>query len=64
MTVTKDRIGIGILSHAHGHANTYCREMLGYDDVEHMHNDTDLDNIREEKRYQRLVLRLLAKKAD
>jgi predicted dehydrogenase len=30
----KDRIGIGILSHAHGHANTYCREMLGFDDVE------------------------------
>jgi predicted dehydrogenase len=30
----KDRIGIGILSHAHGHANTYCREMVGFDDVE------------------------------
>ena len=30
----KDRIGIGILSHAHGHANTYCHEMQGFDDVE------------------------------
>ena len=24
----KDRIGIGILSHAHGHANTYCRAIV------------------------------------
>jgi predicted dehydrogenase len=30
----RDRIGIGILSHAHGHANTYCRAMLNDDDVE------------------------------
>jgi predicted dehydrogenase len=30
----KDRIGIGILSHAHGHANTYCRAMQSFDDVE------------------------------
>ena len=30
----KDRIAIGILSHAHGHANTYCHEMQGFDDVE------------------------------
>jgi predicted dehydrogenase len=30
----KDRIGIGILSHAHGHANTYCRTMQTFDDVE------------------------------
>ncbi|NQT92739.1 MAG: Gfo/Idh/MocA family oxidoreductase [Lentisphaerae bacterium] len=34
MTLAKDRVGIGILSHAHGHANVYCREMLGFDDVE------------------------------
>ena len=25
---------IGTLSHAHGHINTYCKEMLGFDDVE------------------------------
>jgi predicted dehydrogenase len=30
----KDRIGIGVLSHAHGHANTYCRVMQTFDDVE------------------------------
>jgi predicted dehydrogenase len=30
----KDRIGIGVLSHAHGHSNTYCHEMLNFDDVE------------------------------
>jgi predicted dehydrogenase len=29
-----DRIGIGILSHAHGHSNIYCRVMQGFDDIE------------------------------
>ena len=29
-----DKVGIGVLSHAHGHANTYCRVMRGFDDVE------------------------------
>lgn len=28
-----DSIGIGILSHAHGHVNTYCRGMQDFDDV-------------------------------
>ncbi|MEZ4867413.1 MAG: Gfo/Idh/MocA family oxidoreductase [Caldilineaceae bacterium] len=27
------KIGIGIISFAHGHANAYCQRMLGYDDV-------------------------------
>lgn len=29
-----NKIGIGILSHAHGHANTYCKAMQAFDDVE------------------------------
>ena len=29
-----DRVRIGVLSHAHGHSNAYCRKMLDYDDVE------------------------------
>ena len=29
-----NKVGIGILSHAHGHANTYCRAMQGFNDVE------------------------------
>jgi len=29
-----NKVGIGILSHAHGHANTYCRAMQRFDDVE------------------------------
>ena len=29
-----DRVGIGILSHAHGHSNAYCRVMRHFDDVE------------------------------
>ena len=29
-----DRVGSGVLSHAHGHSNNYCRVMLGFDDVE------------------------------
>lgn len=29
-----DRIGIGILSHAHGHSNVYCEAMQGFPDVE------------------------------
>lgn len=29
-----DKVGIGILSHAHGHANVYCDVMRGFDDVE------------------------------
>lgn len=28
-----DTIGIGILSHAHGHVNTYCRVMQDFEDV-------------------------------
>ena len=28
------KLGIGILSHAHGHANTYCQAMQDFDDVE------------------------------
>ena len=34
MTSTPDRIGIGILSHAHGHANVYCEVMRGFSEVE------------------------------
>jgi len=29
-----DRVGIGVLSHAHGHANVYCEVMQGFEDVE------------------------------
>ena len=29
-----DKVRIGVLSHAHGHSNTYCRKMLGFEDVE------------------------------
>jgi predicted dehydrogenase len=29
-----NKVGIGILSHAHGHANTYCQAMQSFDDVE------------------------------
>ena len=29
-----DRVGIGVLSHAHGHSNVYCRVMRDFDDVE------------------------------
>ena len=29
-----DRVGIGILSYAHGHANVYCQVMRGFDDVD------------------------------
>lgn len=29
-----NRVGIGILSHAHGHANVYCQVMRGFDDVD------------------------------
>lgn len=29
----KTRIGVGIISFAHGHANAYCNKMLGFDDV-------------------------------
>lgn len=31
---TPDRVGIGILSHAHGHANVYCQTMRDFPDVE------------------------------
>jgi len=34
MSQTVDRVGIGILSHAHGHSNVYCRVMRDFDDVE------------------------------
>jgi len=37
----KDRVGIGILSHAHGHSNIYCRTMQGFDDVELVANWDD-----------------------
>ena len=29
-----DKVRIGVLSHAHGHSNAYCRVMQGFDDVE------------------------------
>ena len=29
-----DKVRIGVLSHAHGHSNAYCRKMLEFDDVE------------------------------
>jgi predicted dehydrogenase len=29
-----EKVGIGVLSHAHGHVNTYCNEMKDYPDVE------------------------------
>ncbi|NLE45536.1 MAG: Gfo/Idh/MocA family oxidoreductase [Chloroflexi bacterium] len=29
-----NRVGIGVLSHAHGHADTYCRTMREFDDVD------------------------------
>ena len=29
-----DRVGIGILSHAHGHVNVYCRMMQDFADVD------------------------------
>ncbi|MFC1526990.1 Gfo/Idh/MocA family protein [Candidatus Latescibacterota bacterium] len=29
-----DRVRIGVLSHAHGHVNTYCDVMQGFDDVD------------------------------
>ncbi len=29
-----DRVRIGILSHAHGHSNIYCRQMQKFDDVD------------------------------
>ena len=28
------KVGIGVLSHAHGHSNVYCEVMRGFDDVE------------------------------
>ena len=34
MQGAKDRVGIGILSHAHAHSNVYCRVMQGMQDVE------------------------------
>ena len=30
----KTKIGIGIISFAHGHANAYCSQMQTFDDVE------------------------------
>ncbi|MBN1136523.1 MAG: Gfo/Idh/MocA family oxidoreductase [Anaerolineae bacterium] len=30
----KEKIGIGILSHAHGHSNVYCKVMQQFDDVD------------------------------
>ena len=34
MEKTVDIVRIGVLSHAHGHSNAYCRMMMGFDDVE------------------------------
>ena len=34
MSHTSDRVGIGILSHAHGHSNIYCQAMQTFPDVE------------------------------
>lgn len=34
-------IGIGIISHAHGHSNVYCEVMQGFDDVELVANWDD-----------------------
>ena len=36
-----ERIGIGIISHAHGHSSTYCGVMQGYPDVELVANWDD-----------------------
>ena len=36
-----DRVGIGILSHAHGHSNVYCEVMRDFDDVELVANWDD-----------------------
>ena len=30
MKEVKDRVGIGVLSHAHGHSNVYCRIMQDF----------------------------------
>lgn len=32
--ISMNKVRMGVLSHAHGHSNIYCREMLGFDDVE------------------------------
>lgn len=29
-----EKVNIGVLSHAHGHINTYCHQMMNFDDVE------------------------------
>jgi len=29
-----EKVKIGVLSHAHGHINTYCQEMMNFDDVD------------------------------
>ena len=43
-----DRVGIGVISHAHGHANTYCGVMQGFSDVDLVANwDDNLDRGRE-----------------
>ena len=36
-----DRVGIGILSHAHGHSSVYCEVMRNFDDVELVANWDD-----------------------
>lgn len=36
-----DKVRIGVLSHAHGHSNAYCRKMLEFDDVELVANWDD-----------------------
>lgn len=39
-----DRVGIGILSHAHGHSNVYCQVMQNFPDVELIANwDEDVE---------------------
>jgi predicted dehydrogenase len=31
--MNKDKVGLGVISFAHGHANVYCQVMKGFDDV-------------------------------
>jgi hypothetical protein len=36
-----DKVGIGVLSHAHGHSNVYCEVMQGFPDVDLVENWDD-----------------------
>jgi hypothetical protein len=43
-----ERVGIGVLSHAHGHSNVYCQVMQGFADVELVANwDEDVQRGRQ-----------------